>query len=243
MPIFHYKKKSGNTSTGFDEMGFAMPYDMASDAGCGLTRWVDDNTVLYLPMYGDAPFVDQSTNSYVFTNTGVSVVNNVTPISGGHGAAHFTAANQYLLSSSNMLAGLTEFTLEFDYMLDSIPTGNDWRTGYYFAATGANSSGDGTDMRLEKNYIAVQMNHDNGLVRSDYTPDTGVWHTLKISRNADSVVSISIDNELINSYTDTNALYSSQSYGFAVGRVEPHGEVGTGFRGYMANYRISNIVR
>ena len=36
MPIFHYKKKSGNTSTGFDDMGFAVPYDMASEAGCDI---------------------------------------------------------------------------------------------------------------------------------------------------------------------------------------------------------------
>lgn len=231
------------TSTGFDEMGGAVPYYAASLAGCALQQWVDENTVLYLPMYGDEPFVDKSVNAYAFNNNGVTFVSDVKPTSGGSGAAHFTAANQYLLSSSNMLAGLTEFTLEFDYMLDSIPTGNDWSTGFYFAGNGPNQSSAGTDMRLEKNYITVQMNYETREVKSAYTPDTGVWHTLRISRNADSVVSISIDNELINSYTDTDALYSSQSYGFVIGRAEPYGEVGTGFRGYIANYRISNIVR
>jgi hypothetical protein len=50
MPIFHYKKKSGNTSTGFDDMGFAVPYDMASDAGCDRSMLPKDGLVFYAPL-------------------------------------------------------------------------------------------------------------------------------------------------------------------------------------------------
>ena len=98
-------------------------------------------------------------------------------------------------------------------------------------------------MRFGKTQIEVNLLQDSGMVSTPYTPDTGVWHHFKITRASNYLVTVYIDKQALKSYTDGNNLYSNQSYGFVIGRAQPKGQIGTGFRGYMANYKISDIVR
>jgi len=231
-------------TSGFDELGHPVQYDSAFDAGCSLSySWVDENTILYIPMYGNSPFTDKSQNQYSVTNNGVTAVTNVAPPSGGTGAGYLNSTNHYLYTGINILNGLTTFTLEFDFRLTQIPSGgNDWDDGYYFAANGNNYDNPGCDMYFGTSQIVLNFDNYNNRVGTSYTPDTN-WHNLKITRDSSNLVSVYIDGVLINSYTRSNSFYSG-SYGFAIGRVEPQGETGgAGFHGYIANYRISNIVR
>ena len=202
--------------------------------------YVDNNTVLYIPMYGDEPFTDLSKNAYSITN------NNVTAVTDNHpkkasGSARFTDTNQYLYLSSSPFNGLTTFTLEFDYMFTSIPTGNGWQAGFYFASNGPDAHEDGMNMRFCKTQIEIGFYSDSDDVATPYTPDTNVWHKFKLTRDSSDLVSVYIDNNLLGSYNKSTSFYTSNK--FAICRAEPTGQVGTGFRGYIANYRISNIVR
>lgn len=121
--------------------------------------YVDDNTVLYIPMYGDNPFEDKSRNAYQVTNYNVTAVTDEHPAK-SKGAARFTDTNQYLYLFSSPFNGLTTFTLEFDYMFTSIPTGNGWQPGYYFASNGPDSNADGLNMRFCKTQIEIGFYSD-----------------------------------------------------------------------------------
>ena len=115
MSLFYYTKQT--PGAGFDALGFPLEYSSAADAGCALEmNQVDHNTVLYIPMYGPAPFTDLSYNGFTVTNNGVTAVTDVKPVR-SLGSGYFTAANQYLYLSYNVLSGLTQFTLQFDVLL------------------------------------------------------------------------------------------------------------------------------
>lgn len=204
--------------------------------------YVDKNTILYIPMYGDNPFEDKSRNAYQVTNYNVTAVTDEHPEK-SKGAGYFSANGQYLYINSNILSGLTTFTLDFDYKLTSVPTGgNEWQQGYYFAANGENYANPGCDMYFATSQILISFDDYSYRVDIPYTPDTN-WHKLKITRDASNLVSVYQDNNLLKSYTESRSFYTG-NYGFAIGRVEPQGEGGgAGFHGYIANYRISNIVR
>ena len=204
--------------------------------------YVDKNTVLYIPMYGDNPFEDKSRNSYQVTNYNVTAVTNEHPAK-SKGAGYFSANGQYLYINSNILSGLTTFTLDFDYKLTTLPSGGDeWQQGYYFAANGENYADPGCDMYFATSQIVISFDAYSYRVNTPYTPDTN-WHKLKITRDASNLVSVYQDNNLLKSYTESRSFYTG-NYGFAIGRVEPQGEGGgAGFHGYIANYRISNIAR
>lgn len=221
---------SYSTSGGFDDWGSSIGYRMASAAGIAPKRYVDEHTLLYIPMYGDDPFVDQSINKYTVTNTGVTA-----DAAGGL----FTAADQYLLITPNPLtSGLKQFSLEFDYCMTSIPSGNGWSVGYYFATNGSNNSDSGCDMLFGKTQININFGSYNARTATSYTPDVNVWHHFKLTRDGNNLVTVEIDGSVLNSYTDTADFYNGSA--FAIGRPEPYGATGTGFRGWIKNYRIQN---
>lgn len=200
---------------------------------------VNQKTLLYLPMYGSQPFTDLSANKYSVTNNNVTVDATQTPPSGGSGAAVFNGSSAYLTNQTkSLVAGLTEFTIEFDYKLNSTPTGNEYNNSYYFFSAGPSYADQGTDMFIGSSEIVVSPNYYSYRKSVAYVPDTGVWHTLKVTRNSSGIIYVYIDSSLIGTIEDSAAFVTDANW--CIGRCEPVGEETGYFNGYMANYRVSS---
>lgn len=201
----------------------------------------DGNTVLFIPMYGDDPFADQSPNGYSITNNGVIADSSVSAF-GSLGAGSFSGLKS-LYIDQNIVKELTVFTLEFDYYFNAIPnSNNEWNNGYYFFSNGESYGDPGAEMFFGNSAISINFSYYSQRVTINYNPDINKWHHFKITRDENNTVSVYIDNILIHTYSDNRAFYTG-NYGFVIGKTEPCGEVGCSFNGYIANYHISNIVR
>jgi hypothetical protein len=155
----------------------------------------DGNTVLFIPMYGDDPFTDQSPNSYSITNNSIIADSSISAF-GSSGAGLFSKS-KYLYINENVLKGLTTFTLEFDYYFNTIPANNDYNNTFYFGSNGPPYSGEGASFRFCSSIIVCSFSTDNDSISVSYNPDTKKWHHFKMTRDENNIIKIYIDNILI----------------------------------------------
>lgn len=181
-----------------------------------------ERTLLYINM--TTSLNDSSGNSHVVQNNGV--------VLDGDNGADFS--DGYLIVD-NCLKDVDAFKLSFAFKMKATPSANDYNNGYYFYSSGPSYSDSGVDWFFGKDCIVIGVNSYASAHKFAYEPDTA-WHTFELTKSADGIYTVKVDNTEIGQMTNSNALALTDS--FAIGKTEPVGESNGRFNGYIKQYKI-----
>ena len=184
-----------------------------------------ERPLLYIDM--TSSLTDSSGNSHTVQNNGV--------VLDGDNGADFS--NGYLIVD-NCLKDVDAFKLSFAFKMKATPSANDYNNGYYFYSSGPSKSDSGVDWFFGKDCIAIGVNSYASVHKFAYEPDTA-WHTFELTKSADGIYTVKIDNTEIGQMANSNALVLTDS--FAIGKTEPVGEPNGRFNGYIKQYRIAVV--
>lgn len=206
-----------------------------SSAKILFNEFIDDNTLFGISF--NKEIKDESHNNMEVVNYGGEIVydndikRNCLSLLG----------SQYLLINSQILnSSLDEWTLEVNYKMNSLPTGNSYNNCFYLFSCGESFSNPGIDFYLGSSEICFSPYNYNNRHMTKYTPDIDNWHHIAFVKKNNNW-KIILDNNVL---SDNN--YNEQVLNYnkcAISKCEPIGENVGYFKGKIYNYRISNIAR